>query len=117
MSNQFEVETLSGRVVIEFGVNRWVLVSIGSDEGQSQIDRRDELAAFLRKRGLSDREANEFSQEAWRQRPRHAADHVATPGQGLVAATGLSSGTALALVVAIVATFVLLTLYVFVWRG
>ena len=117
MSDRFEVETLSGRVVIEFGMNRWVLVSIGSDEGQSQIENQDELAAYLRKRGLSEREANEFSHKAWRLRPRHAADHVATPGEGLVAATGLSSGTALVLVLAMVAAFLLITLYVFVWRG
>ena len=116
MSNRLEVQTLRGRVVIDFGVNRWVLVSIGSDEGQSQIDSRGELAAYLRKRGLSDREANEFSQKAWKQRARYAADHVATPGEGFVAATGLSSGTALVLVLAIVAAFLLITLYVFVWR-
>ena len=115
MSNRFEVESLRGQVVIEFGVNRWVLVSIGSDEGQSQIDSRDELAAYLRKRGLSDREANEFSQTAWEQRPRYAAEHVATPGEGFVAATGLSSGTVLVLGVAVVAACVLITLYVFVW--
>jgi hypothetical protein len=117
VSDRFEVHTLRGTVVIEFGVNRWVLVSIGSDEGQSQIDSRDELAAYLRKRGLSDREANEFSHAAWKQRPRHAADRVATPGEGLVAATGLSSGTALVLVLAIVAAFVLITLYVLVARS
>jgi hypothetical protein len=115
VSNRFEVQTLRGRVVIEFGVNRWVLVSIESDEGQSQIDSRDELAAYLRKRGLSDREANEFSQQAWKQRPRYAADHDASPGEGLVAATGLSSGTVLVLGLAIVAVCVLITLYAFVW--
>jgi preprotein translocase subunit SecF len=116
VSNRFEAPTLRGTVTIDFGVNRWVLVSIGSDEGQSQIDTRDELAAYLRERGLSDREANEFSQEAWKQRPGSAADHVPTPGEGFVAATGLSSGTALVLVIAIVAAFVLITVYVFVLR-
>ena len=116
MSNRFEAPTLRGTVAIEFGVNRWVLVSIGSDEGQSQIDSRDELAAYLRKRGLSDREANEFSQQAWKQRPSYAAEHVATPGEGFVAATGLSSGKMLLLGLAVVAGCVLITLYAFVWR-
>jgi hypothetical protein len=116
VSNRFEAPTLRGTVVVEFGVNRWVLVSIGSDEGQSQIDSRDELTAYLRKRGLSDREANQFSQEAWKQRPRYAAEHVATPGEGLVAATGLSSGKMLLLGLAVVAACVLITLYAFVWR-
>jgi len=115
VSNRFEVQTLRGNVVIEFGVNRWVLVSIGSDEGQSQVDSRDELAAYLRNRGLSDREANEFSQQAWKERPRYAADHDASPGEGLIAATGLSSGTVLLLGLAVVAACVLITLYVFVW--
>ncbi len=115
MSNRFEVQTLRGKVVVEFGVNRWVLVSIGSDPGQSQIDSRDELAAYLRKRGMSDREANELSQQAWKQRPRSAAEHVASSGEGLVAATGLSSGTVLVLGLAVVAACVLITLYAFVW--
>jgi len=97
-------------------VNRWVLVSIGSDEGQSQIDSRDELAAYLRKRGLSDREANELAEQAWKQRPSYAAEHVAAPDEGLVAATGLSSGKMLLLGVAVVAACVLITLYAFVWR-
>ena len=117
MSNRFEADTLRGTVVIEFGVNRWVLVSIGSDEEQSQIDSRDELAAYLRKRGLSEREANEFSDTAWKERPRSATEHVARPGEGLIAGTGFSSGVALVLVLAMVAAGVLITLYVFVWRG
>ena len=61
------------------------------------------------------REANEFSQQAWKQRPRYAADHVASPAEGLVAATGLSSGTMLVLGLAVVAACVLITLYAFVW--
>jgi hypothetical protein len=116
VSNRFEAPTLRGTVTIEFGVNRWVLVSIGSDKGQSRIGTRDELTAYLRERGLSDREANEFSQEAWKQRPGSAADHLAAPDEGFVAATGLSPGLALVLVAAIVAAFVLITVYVFVLR-
>ena len=114
MSDRFEAETLRGTVVIDFGVNRWVLVSIGSDEGQSQIDSQDELAAYLRKRGLSEREANEFSQDAWKRRPRDAAEHVATSREGLVSATGFSSGWALVLILALVVAAVLITLYAFV---
>jgi preprotein translocase subunit SecF len=116
VSDRFEADTLRGTVVIEFGLNRWVLVSIGSDAEQSQVDTREELAAYLRKRGLSEREASEFSQEAWRHRPRNAAGHVATPDDGLVAATGFSTGAALLIVLAMVAAFVLITLYVFVRR-
>ncbi len=116
MSNRFEAPTLRGTVAVEFGVNRWVLVSVGSDEGQRQIDTRDELTAYLRERGLSEREADEFSEETWKQRPRHAAEHVATPGEGLVAATGLSSSKLLLLGLAVVALCVLITLYAFVWH-
>jgi len=93
-----------------------VLVSIGNDDGQKQIDTRDELTAYLRERGLSDREANEFSEQAWKQRPPHAAEHVATPGEGLVAATGISSGKMLVLGFVVVALCVLITLYAFVWH-
>jgi len=116
VSERFEADTLRGTVVIEFGLNRWVLVSIGSDEDQAQLDTRQELAAYLRQRGLSEREADEFSQAAWKHRPRNAAGHVATPDDGLVAATGFSTGAALVLVLAMVAAFVLITLYVFVGR-
>ena len=114
MSERFEAETLHGKVVIEFGVNRWVLVTIGSSEGQNQIDSREELASYLRTRGLSEREADEFSQEAWTRRPPSAADHVATSNEGLVGAMGLSSGKALVLIVALVVAAVLITLYAFV---
>jgi len=113
VSNPFEVETLHGTVVIAFGVNRWVLVSIGGDEAQSQVGSRHELAAYLRTRGLSDREASEFSQRAWKQRPGDAADHLARPDDGLVSATGFSSGRALLVVVAFVAAWVLIILYLF----
>jgi len=113
VSDRFEAPTLRGTVAIEFGVNRWVLVSIGNDQGQAQVDSRDELAAYLRKRGLSDREANEFSQQAWRHRPRDAADHLARSDDGLVAATGFSSGATLLIVLAFVAAWVLIILYLF----
>jgi len=113
VSDPFEVETLHGTVVIAFGINRWVLVSIGGDEAQSQIGSRHELAAYLRTRGLSDREANEFSHEAWKQRPRDAADHLARPDDGLVSSTGFSSGRALLVVLAFVAAWVLIILYLF----
>ena len=116
MSDPFEVESLHGTIVIAFGINRWVLVSIGGDEGQSQVDSREELAAYLRNRGLSDREANELSEEAWKRRPRTAAERTATSGEGLVAATGLSSGAALVAVLVIVAAFVLIAVYVLVER-
>ena len=112
MSGRFEVDTLRGAVVIEFGVNRWVLVSIGSDQDQEQVESRLELAAYLRKRGLSDREANELSREAWQERPRDAADHVASPRDGLIGATGLSTGTVLVIVVGFVVALASIAIYV-----
>jgi hypothetical protein len=114
VSDRFETETLRGTVSVEFGVNRWVLVSIGNDEGQSQIDTREELVAYLRGRGLSDREADEFAGEAWKRRPHDAAEHVATSEEGLVKATGFSSGAMLLIGLAVVALCVLVTLYAFV---
>ena len=115
MSGRFETETLRGTVTVEFGVNRWVLVSVGDDEGQSQIDSRQELAAYLRTRGLSEREADEFAHEAWNQRPRDAEEHVPTSEEGLVKATGFSTGAMLLIGLAVVAACVLITLYAFVF--
>jgi hypothetical protein len=112
VSGRFAVDTLRGSVVIEFGFNRWVLVSVGSDRDQKQVDSRSELAAFLRERGLSEREANELSEEAWKERPRDAAEHVATSRDSLVAATGLSTGTVLLIVVAFVVAFASIAIYV-----
>jgi hypothetical protein len=106
------VDTLRGTVVIEFGVNRWVLVTIGDDRGQKQIDSRPQLKAYLHERGLSDREADDLAQQAWNERPRNAADHVATPDDSLMAATGLSKGTVLLIVLAFVVLVALLVLYV-----
>jgi hypothetical protein len=105
------VDTLRGTVVIEFGVNRWVLVTIGSDEGQKQIETRSELAAYLQERGLSNREANDLARKAWNERPRDAAQHVATPDDSLIGATGLSKGTILLIVLAFVAFVVLVVVY------
>jgi hypothetical protein len=111
VSGRFEIDTLSGTVAVAFGVNRWVLVTIGSAEGQKQIDNRGELAAYLQERGLSNREADEFARKAWRERPRDATDHVATPKEGTISATGLSKGTILLIVLAFVVFTVVVIVY------
>lgn len=112
MSGRYAVDTLRGSVVIEFGFNRWVLVSVGSDRDQKQVDSRRELAAFLRQRGLSEREADEIAEAAWKERPRDAAEHVATSRDSLVAATGLSTGTVLLIVIAFFVAFSAIAIYV-----
>lgn len=111
MTGGIAVDTLRGTVVIEFGVNRWVLVTIDSEEGQKQIDSRRELSAYLQERGLSNREANDLARKAWKERPRDAEDHVATPDDSLFAATGLSKGTVLLILFAFVAFVVVVALY------
>jgi hypothetical protein len=105
------VDTLRGTVVIEFGVNLWVLVTIGSDEGQKQIDSRRALAAYLQARGLSNREAGDLARKAWKERPRDAGQHVATSDESLIGATGLSKGTILLIVLAFVVFTVLVVVY------
>jgi len=105
------VDTLRGTVVIEFGVNRWVHVRIGSDDGQEQIESRRELAGYLQERGFSEREANELAQKAWKERPRDAGGHVAAPDDSLIAATGLSKGTVLLIVLAFVVFTVVVVVY------
>jgi hypothetical protein len=113
VSGRYAVDTLRGTVAIEFGLNRWVLVTVGSDRGQKQVGTRRELAAYLRERGLSDREADELSRGAWRERPRDAAEHAATPSDSLKAATGLSTGTVLLILLAFILAFALIAFYVF----
>jgi hypothetical protein len=105
------VDTTLGRAELEFGINRWVVVTIGSESSQAQVKSRRELASFLRRRGLTDREADDVARTAWSARPRDAESHAESADESLLSATGLSSGTVLLLVVVFVVIFVLLALY------
>lgn len=104
-------DTSAGRVEIDFGINRWVLVSIGSQQAQEQIDSRHELADYLRQRGLPDREAEDVAKSAWKARPRDATISSASGDEGLVASTGLSSSTLLLVLLAFVVAVILLAVY------
>ena len=104
-------ETLAGHIEIEFGVNRWVLVSIGSEQAQEQIDSRRQLASYLQRRGLSEREANEIAKAAWKMRPRDATISSASADESLVASTGFSSSTLLLVLLAFVVALILVAVY------
>ena len=104
-------ETLAGHIEIEFGVNRWVLVTIGSQLAQEQIDSRRQLADYLQRRGLSQREANEIAEAAWKMRPRDATMTSASSDESLVASTGLSSSTLLLILLALGLALILLVVY------
>jgi hypothetical protein len=104
-------DTSAGRVEIQFGINRWVLVTIGPDAGQERLESERELADYLRRRGLFENEARDLARAAWRKRPRDADAHAASADESLVAATGLSSWTVLLLVAAFVAVLIVLALY------
>jgi hypothetical protein len=105
------VDTTRGVAEIEFGINRWVVVTIGYESTQAQLKSRRELASYLRRRGLTDREAEDVARTAWSSRPRDAEAHAESADESLLSATGLSSGTVLLLVIALVVIFALLALY------
>ena len=111
MSGPAVAETSRGHVEIEFGVNRWVLVTIASEAGQEQLSSSRELRNYLRRRGLTDREAEEVARNAWRSRPSDAGLSAPDADEGLLAATGLSSSKALLLVIAFAVIVTLIALY------
>jgi hypothetical protein len=104
-------ETSIGPMEIEFGINRWVVVSIGSETAQEQIRSKSELAGYLRRRGLLESEARDIARTAWRARPRDAETRSASASESLVGATGLSSGTVLLIVIFLVAVLAALAFY------
>jgi hypothetical protein len=111
VSDPTVVDTTLGVAEIEFGINRWVLVTLGFETGQVQIENRRELASYLRRRGLTEREADDVARRAWSSRPRDAESHAESGDESLISATGLSSGTVLVLIIAIVVVLALLALY------
>ena len=91
MSESFD--TSGGPVAIEFGINRWVLVTVGGEDGQEQAETAEQLADYLRRRGLSGADATRVAESAWMARPEDAGEHAAPPPrEGLVSATGFSVG-------------------------
>jgi hypothetical protein len=104
-------ETSIGRVVIEFGFNRWVLVTIGSDQAQEQIGSSKELTAYLQRRGLPEQEARILASSAWKERPGDASVTSAHANESLLASTGLSSGSVLVFLVLFVLAWALVVLY------
>jgi hypothetical protein len=105
------VDTTLGRAEVEFGINRWVLVTIGSETGQVQLATRPELASYLLRRGLTDREAEDLARTAWSARPRHAETRAESADENLRSAAGLSSSAVLVLVIAVVVIFALVVLF------
>jgi hypothetical protein len=93
-------DTSAGRVELEFGINRWVLVSIGGEEGQEQVETAEQLADYLRRRGLSDSDATRVSESAWAARPEDASVHAVSPREGLVSATGFPAGVIVLMLIA-----------------
>ena len=85
-------DTSAGQVEVEFGINRWVLVSVGGEEGQEQVETAQQLADYLSRRGLSDSEATRVAESAWVARPDDASVHASTPREGRISATGFSAG-------------------------
>ena len=110
MTGPTVVDTTLGRAEIEFGINRWVAVTIGSETGQAQLASRFELAGYLQRRGLTGDEAEEIARKAWSSRPRTADTRAESAHGSVRSATGLSSGAILLLVLALLVTFALVVL-------
>jgi hypothetical protein len=110
VTSQTVVDTTLGRAEIEFGINRWVAVTIGSETGQAQLANRFELAGYLQRRGLTGDEAEEIARTAWSSRPRAADARAESAHESLRSATGLSSSTILLLVLALLVIFALVVL-------
>jgi hypothetical protein len=83
-------ESSAGSVEVEFGVNRWVMVTVDAGERQKQVSNERELGYFLRDLGLYPNEAEDVARKVWRldrrtprgiyrQNPRtgHCSDHPA----------------------------------------
>jgi hypothetical protein len=87
VTGAFVSESAVADVEIEFGVNRWVVVSIGSEQAQEQIGSRSELQAYLQERGLLESEATAIARNAWRRRPRDAAKSVPELNDSLLGPT------------------------------
>jgi hypothetical protein len=105
-------ESSLGLVEIEFGVNRWVMVTVRSESAQQQIGSERELVDYLRARGLLESEARGLARTAWKSRPRAAGSHLASPDESLVSATGLRPSVILAIIVALVVGLMALLLYI-----
>jgi hypothetical protein len=85
-------DTSAGQVEVEFGINRWVLVSVGGDEGQEQVETAQQLADYLGRRGLSGPDAARVAESAWAARPEDASVHAVSAREGPISATGFTGG-------------------------
>jgi hypothetical protein len=103
-------ESSAGRVEIEFGVNRWVMVTVDALERQKEISSERGLSTFLRELGLYPNEAEEVARKAWRGRPQDAAGHLPPepPNWTLLAPSGWRDG---ALILAVLGGTVALLVY------
>jgi len=98
-------------------VNRWVLVE--TPQGQSeqrQVSSERQLALFLRELELTESEARVAAARAWKQRPPEAGSTAARPGEGLRSSTGLSTWKLAAVILALIALWVVLSLIAFTGR-
>jgi hypothetical protein len=110
VTDRLTADSSAGFVEVEFGVNRWVMVAVGSAEKQEQMSSERELASYLEERGLFPNEAEDIAHKAWNSRPRDAAGHLPPepPNWSLFGAT---SWRDVALVIVLVSGVVLLLVY------
>jgi hypothetical protein len=94
-------------------------VLVETPDGQSeqrQVSNERQLALFLRELGQTELDARAAASQAWKKRPPEAGSTAARPGEGLRSSTGLSSWKLTAVILALIALFVVLSLIVFTGR-
>ena len=97
-------------------MNRWVLVETPQGQSEQRQVSSERQLALLRELELTESEARVAAARAWKQRPPEAGSTAARPGEGLRSSTGLSTWKLAAVILALIALWVVLSLIAFTGR-
>jgi hypothetical protein len=110
VTDRLVAESSAGHVEIEFGVDRWVMVTIDSLERQQQLRSERALRRYLVGRGLFPNEAEDIAHRAWDARPRNAAGHL-PPEPPNWTELGPTTWRDLAIILVVLAAAIVLLMY------
>jgi hypothetical protein len=102
-----------GAVRVTWGANSWVLVDTSHGSTQRRVDRREELEGMLAEVGLLRGEVERVARTAWADRPAEARLPLPTASEPQYRTAGMRQGTYALVLVAGLASFVVLALYRF----
>jgi len=100
------VDTSLGAVGVTWGINRWVLVDTPSGSLQRQVAKRAAQRGWLVDAGLARDEAEELAATLWKRRPADAGIESASRDEAPWYATGLPTWAIFAILLAVVALYV-----------